>query len=339
MKIGTLKDPTHVDGQLVVVSQNGSRYIPVPEIAPCFRQALENWSSVKNSLEKVYKGLNQGSIEGLPMDEKLFHSPLPRTFQWADGSAFLHHVGLVRKSRNAEMPQRLYEVPLMYQGGGDDFLAPTQDIPQLDFSHGTDFEGELGVITDFVPMGTGPKEALDLILFFVIINDVSLRGLIPEELKAGFGFFHGKPSSSFGPFAVTAQELGESWKEGRIHLPLHVEFNGEFFGRAQASAMHFHFGDLIAHAAKTRNLTPGTIIGSGTVSNDDPSVGSSCLLEKRMIEKINSGDFKTPFMKGGDRVSMRMLDSNGQDIFGVIDQKVVCVKKHSTSKIKSSSPI
>lgn len=322
MKLGTLKSD-HYDGTLVVVSQDNSKYVKVPDIAPSFREAIENWANTKDRLAKTYEDLNSGSIEGEAMNESLFHSPLPRTFQWADGSAFLHHVKLVRMSRNAEMPDRLFEVPLMYQGGGDNFLAPTEDIPQIDFSHGTDFEGEVGVITDFVPMGCSPEEALDKILFCLIINDVSLRGLIPEELKAGFGFFHGKPSSAFAPFAVTPDVLGDAWNGGRIELPLDVEFNGEFFGKANGKEMHFHFGQLIAHAARTRNLMPGTIIGSGTVSNDSTEVGSSCLLERRMIEKINDGAFKTPFMKVGDKVKITMSDVSGNNIFGTIEQTVV----------------
>ena len=324
MKLGTLKSKSR-DGSLVVVSQDNSRFVEVPEISPNFRLAVEDWANCKDRLSKVYEGLNSGNLKGQAMDENLFHSPLPRTFQWADGSAFLHHVKLVRMSRNAEMPERFFEVPLMYQGGGDDFLGPKDDIPQIDFSHGTDFEGEVGVITDFVPMGLGVDEALGKILFCVIINDVSLRGLIPEELKAGFGFFHGKPSSAFAPFALSPDELGGAWSGGRVELPLNVEFNGEFFGKVNAGKMHFHFGELIAHAARTRNLMPGTIVGSGTVSNDNPEAGSSCLLEKRMIEKINDGAFKTPFMKVGDRVKISMHQHGGGDLFGTIEQKVVQV--------------
>jgi fumarylacetoacetate (FAA) hydrolase len=325
MKLGTLKSD-HFDGTLVIVSRDNSKYIEVPEISDNFRVAIEDWANCKDRLKKVFDDLNSGKLSGKPMDESLFHSPLPRTFQWADGSAFLHHVKLVRMSRNAEMPEKLFETPLMYQGGGDNFLGPKDDIPQIDFSHGTDFEGEVGVITDFVPMGCTAEEALNKILFCVLINDVSLRGLIPEELQSGFGFFQGKPSSSFAPFALTLDEMGEAWNKGRIELPLDVEFNGEFFGKANAKEMHFHFGQLIAHAAKTRNLMPGCIIGSGTVSNDNPDNGSSCLAERRMIEKINDGVFKTPFMKIGDRIKVSMKNSSGQDMFGSIDQKVVEAK-------------
>ena len=201
-------------------------------------------------------------------------------------------------------------------------MAPTEDIPQVDFAHGTDFEGEVCVITDDVPMGVSPEKALDHIKLFMIANDVSLRGLIPEELKQGFGFFQSKPSSAFAPFAVTADELGNAYREGRIHLPLLVEYNDQFFGNADAGQMHFHFGQLIAHAARTRNLSAGTVIGSGTVSNEDPTRGSSCLAEKRMLEKINDGEFKTPFMKVGDRIKIEMRDANGANIFGTIEQKV-----------------
>ncbi|MCC6138835.1 MAG: fumarylacetoacetate hydrolase family protein [Bdellovibrionaceae bacterium] len=323
MKLGTLKSLHWGDGELVVVSKDNSLFVRVPQIAPSLRLALENWGMAKEKLSLVYSDLNAGKLSNAePVKVEAFHSPLPRTFQWADGSAFLHHVKLVRMARNAEMPESLYKVPLMYQGGGDNFLSPTEDIPQVDFGHGTDFEGEVGVITDFVPMGATPEECLSKINLFVVINDVSLRGLIPEELVNGFGFFHGKPSSSFAPFAVTADELGEGWKDGRVHLPLNVEYNGQFFGKANGGAMHFHFGDLISHAAKTRHLMAGTIIGSGTISNEDPSMGSSCIAEKRMIEKINEGTIKTPFMKVGDTVKMEMLDTKGRNIFGTIFQKV-----------------
>lgn len=322
MKLGTLKSSS-ADGELVVVSQDGKTYVKVPDIAPSLRVAVETWAASHPQLERVYKQLNEGRLDNaLPVEPSQFHSPLPRAFQWADGSAFLHHVKLVRQARNSPMPDSLFEVPLMYQGGSDSFLAPTEDIPQIDFSHGTDFEGEVAVITGKVAMGASPEEALKSVILLMSVNDVSLRGLIPDELATGFGFFHGKPSSAFGPFAVTPDELGSAWKDGRVHLPLTVEYNGEFFGKANAGAMHFHFGQLIAHAAKTRHLMPGTIIGSGTVSNEDPSVGSSCLVEKRMIEKINEGTFKTPFMKVGDTIKIEMCNEKGQNIFGTIMQKV-----------------
>ncbi len=323
MKLASLKS-TSLDGELVVVSRDNKTAVKVNTIAKSLRGALESWALCQPKLQDEYEKLNAGkSPEAFSVDETKFHSPLPRAFQWVDGSAFIHHVKLVRMARNAPLPETLETVPLMYQGGSDCFLAPNEDIPQRGFSHGTDFEGEVGVIVGDVPMGATPEEALKCIQLFVIINDVSLRGLIPAELKQGFGFLQGKPSSAFAPFAVTADELKGAWSEGRIHLPLLVEYNGKFFGKADAGQMHFHFGDLISHVAKTRNLSAGTIVGSGTVSNEDMAVGSSCLAEQRMLEKIHQGEFKTPFMKVGDTIKVQMLDKEGSDIFGTINQKVV----------------
>lgn len=322
MKLGTLNDGTR-DGKLAVVSQDNTKYVEVPQIALTMQDALDDWDTKSKLLEAVYFDLNANKISTAEnVKPEKFHSPLPRAYQWADGSAFIHHIRLVRMARNAAMPETLETVPLMYQGGSDTFLTPTEDIPQVDFSHGTDFEGEVGVITKDVPIGVKPEEALDYIALFVIINDVSLRGLIPAELSGGFGFFQSKPSSSFGPFAVTKEELGDAWRDGRVCLPLDIEYNGNFFGKANADAMFFHFGQLIAHAAKTRKLSAGTIIGSGTISNEDESVGSSCIQEVRMIEKIKTGEMKTPFMKNGDTVKMEMKDKNGNNIFGTIFQKV-----------------
>ncbi len=324
MKLGTLKHATLRDGELLVVSRDNKTAVKATHIAPNLREAIERWSETKPKLLHIYNDLNQGkAANSFEVDESKLHSPMPRSFQWADGSAFIHHIKLVRMARNAPLPETLLTVPLMYQGGGDDFLAPLEGIPQVDFGHGTDFEGEVGVIVSDTPMGVSPEEALKHILLFTIINDVSLRGLIPEELAQGFGFFQSKPSSAFAPFAVTEDELDGTWREGRIHLPLHVQLNGEFFGKADAGEMHFHFGQLIAHAARTRNLKAGTIIGSGTISNEDMSRGCSCIAEKRMLEKIHEGVIKTPFMKVGDRVKMQMLGTKGQNIFGTIDQQVI----------------
>jgi fumarylacetoacetate (FAA) hydrolase len=326
MKLGTLKSKSR-DGELIVVSQDNSKAVRATEVAPSLREAVEKWSDCKSKLEAIYKDLNAGKRpDAFVVKHTDLHSAFPRCFQWADGSAFLHHVKLVRMARKAEMPPSLYQTPLMYQGGSDDFLAPSEDIPQLDFAHGTDFEAEVAVVLNDVPMGVTPENALKHIVLFLIVNDVSLRGLIPEELAAGFGFFQSKPSSAFAPFAVTEVELAGAWKDGRIHLPLNVEYNGKFFGKANAGQMHFHFGQLIAHAARTRNLKAGTIIGSGTVANEDPTVGSSCLAERRMIETINEGAAKTPFMKIGDTVKVEMLDSQGRNIFGTIFQKVTQAK-------------
>ncbi len=325
MKLGSLKSKTSKDGELVVVSRDNQRAVKCSDIALTLREAVENWEVVSEKLEKIYRDLNENkAINSFAVDQKSFHSPLPRSFQWADGSAFLEHVRLVRQARNAPMPETLLTVPLMYQGGSDDFLAPYEDIPQRDFSHGTDFEGEIGVVTDFVPMGISAEKALEKIRLLVLINDVSLRGLVPKELENGFGFFQSKPSSAFAPFAVTPDELGSNWRDGRVHLPLLVNFNGKFFGKANAGQMHFHFGQLIAHAAFTRNLGAGTIIGSGTVSNPDSdgTIGASCIQEIRMREKIKSGEMKTPFMKVGDSVEVKMLGTKGEDLFGTISQKV-----------------
>ncbi len=324
MRLGTLKSKISRDGDLVVVSRDGRRGILATHIASSLREAVESWRDSSGKLQKLYDALNTGEVSGaFAVDENHFHSPMPRSFQWADGSAFIHHIKLVRLARKAPLPETLTTVPLMYQGGSDDFLAPRAPIPQVDFAHGTDFEGEVAVITGDVPLGVSPEQALEHILLFVIVNDISLRGLIPEELAAGFGFFQSKPSSAFAPFAVTADELGEAYRDGRVNLPLLVKYNGESFGTANAGAMHFHFGQLIAHAARTRNLQAGTIIGSGTVSNEDPARGSSCLAEKRMIEQIKDGVITTPFMKVGDRIRIEMKDLSGRDLFGAIDQVVV----------------
>ncbi|MCB0366058.1 MAG: fumarylacetoacetate hydrolase family protein [Bdellovibrionaceae bacterium] len=324
MKLASLKSAKSRDGELIVVSRDNKMAVKADSVAPSLREAIEKWSEAKPKLEALYQALNSGDANGaFEIKEEDLHSAMPRAFQWADGSAFIHHVKLVRKARNAPLPETLLTTPLMYQGGGDSFLAPREDIPQVDFGHGTDFEGEVAVVVGDVPMGITPEKALDHIILFVTVNDVSLRGLIPEELAQGFGFFQSKPSSALSPFAVTADELGDAWKEGRIHLPLLVEYNGEFFGNADAGQMHFHFGDLIAHAARTRDLAAGTVIGSGTVSNEDMARGSSCLAEKRMLEKIHEGTIKTPFMKEGDTIRIEMKDKNGNNIFGTIFQKVV----------------
>lgn len=326
MKLGSLKSPHSRDGDLCVVSKDLKTAVKATQIAPNLREALEHWKDKEAALQKLYTDLNAGkAVDSFFVNEADFHSALPRTWLFADGSAFIHHIKLVRMARKAPLPETLETVPLMYQGECGQFLAPTEDIPQRDFSHGTDFEGEVAVVTDFVPMGITPEEALKKIRLFVLVNDVSLRGLIPEELAQGFGFFQSKPASALSPFAVTADELGTAYQNGRVGLPLLVNYNGEFFGKANAGAMHFHFGQLIAHAAKTRNLAAGSIIGSGTVSNEDQSTGSSCLAEKRMIEQIETGSIKTPFMKAGDTIEMQMLDEKGQSIFGRIFQKVRAV--------------
>jgi len=324
MKLATLKSSSR-DGQLIVVSKDNNKMALANSIASSLREAVENWSSTKHKLEQLYQDINSGKVQSQDIQWEHLQSPLPRTFQWIDGSAFIQHIRLVRKSRKAPIPETLKTIPLVYQGAGDSFLGPYEDIPQVDFSHGTDFEGEVGVIVDDVPMGVTPQRALKHIILFVLINDISLRGLAPEELKRGFGFVQSKPSSSLAPFAVTDDELGSSWKEGRIHLPLLIDFNGKSFGRACAGEMHFHFGEIISHCAKTRRLMAGTLIGSGTVSNQDSSKGSSCLVEKRTLEQIATGQPKQSYMKSGDQVTMKILDDKNQNIFGTISQKVVCI--------------
>lgn len=323
MKLASLRSIS-LDGELVVVSKDNTQAIKVHDLTPSLQHALDNWATIGPQLQKLYDDLNAGELKNaFTLDHSILHSPLPRSFAWLDGSAFMQHVRLVRKARGAELPPDLLRVPLMYQGGSDRFLAPTADIPQINVSHGTDFEGEIGVITDFVPMGSTPEEAEKKILLFVLINDVSLRGVIPDEIKNGFGFVQGKPPTAFSPLALTPDELGSAWRNGRVHLPLLVKYNGETFGHANAGEMHFSFGELLAHAARTRDLHPGTIIGSGTVSNEDPSVGSSCLAEKRMLEIIANGKATTEFMKVGDTVEISMLNEAGDNLFGNIRQKVV----------------
>ena len=324
MKLASLRSADQRDGELIIASKDLRRAVRASHIAPSLREALENWKKVEPALLQLAQDFANGSVKDvLNIRQEDLLSALPRTWLFADGSSFIQHIKLVRKARNAALPETLYTVPLMYQGESGCFLAPTEDIPQRDFSHGTDFEAEVGVITDFVPMGVSADEALKHIRLVVLINDVSLRGLIPDELAAGFGFFQSKPASALSPFAVTPDELGDAWKNGRVCLPLLVRYNGKVFGSAEAGEMHFHFGELIAHAAKTRNLMAGTLIGSGTVCNEDQAKGSSCLAERRTIETIETGKALTPFMSPGDSVEIEMRDRKGESIFGLISQRVV----------------
>jgi fumarylacetoacetate (FAA) hydrolase len=323
MKLATLKKGDR-DGTLIVVDKELTRAVEVPEIAPTLQAALDRWQQKKSELEKVYENLNKGEVaKSFEFKESDCHSPLPRAYQWADGSAYVNHVELVRKARGAEMPENFWTDPLMYQGGSDRFISPRGQVPIASEEWGIDFESEVAVVTDDVAMGTPPEDALDRIQLFMICNDVSLRNLIPGELSKGFGFFQSKPSSAFSPVAVTPDELGEHWKDGKVHLPLVTHYNDELFGKPEAGEdMTFDFGRLIAHAAKTRPLGPGTIIGSGTVSNLDRSRGSSCLAEKRMLEKIEKGSIETPFMKFGDKIRIEMKLPDGKSIFGTIEQEI-----------------
>jgi fumarylacetoacetate (FAA) hydrolase len=334
VKLATLKDGTR-DGRLLVVSRDLSSCTPAPASANTLQKALDDWDAALPALLALYEELNTGKIAGtaefVPRD---CHSPLPRAYQWADGSAYVNHVELVRKARGAEMPASFWTDPLMYQGGSDAFLAPTEAIRVADEAWGIDLEAEIAVVTADVPMGATPPMAKGAIRLLLLVNDVSLRNLIPNELAKGFGFFQSKPSSAFAPVAVTPDELGASWDGGRVHRPLTSWLNGKKLGEPNAGVdMTFDFPTLVAHAAKTRPLVAGSIIGSGTVSNrspdggpgrpiDEGGVGYSCLAELRTIETLRNGAAKTPFLKFGDRVRIEMLDADGRSIFGAIDQTV-----------------
>ncbi|OUR60230.1 2-keto-4-pentenoate hydratase [Bermanella sp. 47_1433_sub80_T6] len=322
MKLASLK--TGRDGQLVVVNQAMDQYVAVPDIANTLQIALDSWQSCEPKLQNVYHDLNAGTLTGKPFNNLHCASPLPRAFHWADGSAYVNHVELVRKARNATMPDSFWSDPLMYQGGSDTFLGPREDILVFDESWGIDFEAEVAIIVDDVPMGVSIKDAQEHIKLFMLVNDVSLRNLIPGELAKGFGFYQAKPSSSFSPVAVTVDQLENYWSDGRLHLPLRALLNDKLIGQPNAGIdMTFNFGQLIHHAAKTRPLCAGTIIGSGTVSNVDRSNGSCCLAEVRMLEILAQGKASTEFMRFGDEVKIEMLDDTGQSIFGQIHQKVV----------------
>ncbi|WP_417449641.1 fumarylacetoacetate hydrolase family protein [Kordiimonas sp.] len=332
MKLASLKHGR--DGKLVVVSKNLKRMTPAGDIAPTMQAAIDDWASAAPRLSALYDKLNSGAIEGEAFNEADCASPLPRAYQWADGSAYVNHVELVRKARNAEMPETFWTDPLMYQGGSDTFLAPHDPVimPQ-DEGWGIDFEAEIAVITDDVPMGVAEEDADNHIKLLMLVNDVSLRGLIPGELAKGFGFFQSKPSSAFSPVCVTPDELEGVWHESKLHLPLLSHYNGELFGKPEAGVdMTFSFAKLISHAAKSRPLGAGAVIGSGTVSNKldggpgkpvaEGGVGYSCIAEIRMIETIEHGAPKTSFMKFGDTIRIEMLDKSGASIFGAIDQVI-----------------
>ena len=327
MKLASLKSGR--DGTLAVVSADLQWAL---RAGMTLQQALDDWDQVRPTLEALSAKVNNG--EGEAFDESLCASPLPRAYQWADGSAYVNHVELVRRARGAEMPESFWTDPLMYQGGSDTFLGPRDPIVMADAAWGIDFEGEVAVVTGDVPMGATPEQTTGLIRLVMLVNDVSLRNLIPNELAKGFGFFQSKPSSAFSPVCVTPDELGDAWDGGRLHLPLEVDYNGVPFGRANAGVdMTFDFPTLVAHAAKTRPLGAGAIIGSGTVSNKDADgspgkpvaeggLGYSCIAEIRMIETIQSGKPATAFMQDGDRVRMAMHDARGQSLFGSIEQTV-----------------
>jgi fumarylacetoacetate (FAA) hydrolase len=313
------------DGTLIVVSRDLRRAVRAPAIAATLQVALDDWDTISAALRDVAASLEGGPVEGeFAFDPAAASSPLPRAYHWVDGSAYVNHVELVRKARGAEMPESFWHDPLVYQGGSDDFLGPRDDIPVPSEEFGIDMESETAVITDDVPMGTSPEEAGKYIRLMMIVNDVSLRNLIPAELAKGFGFYQGKPSTAFSPVAVTPDELGGAYSNGTFHLPLTTHLNGELFGQPDCGTdMTFNFNQLIAHVTRTRRLRAGAIVGSGTISNYDRSRGSSCIAEKRMLETIENGKPSTPFMKFGDTVRIEMLDEDGNSIFGAIDQKVV----------------
>jgi len=323
MKLASYKDGSR-DGQLVVVSRDLATAHYATGIATRLQQVLDDWSFLSPQLEDLYTTVNHGRARhAFPFDPKMCMAPLPRAYQWADGSAFINHVELVRKARNAEVPESFYTDPLMYQGGSDDFLGPCDDIVVPSEKMGIDFEAEVAVITGDVAMGTSPDEALEGIRLLVLANDVSLRNLIPPELAKGFGFFQSKPATAFSPVAVTLDEVGSAWSGGRLNLALQSTWNGKRVGLCDAGPeMTFHFGQLIAHICKTRNVRAGSIVGSGTVSNKDWARGYSCVAEKRAIETIESGEPKTEFMKFGDTIRIEMKGLDGQTVFGAIDQAV-----------------
>ncbi len=305
------------DGQLCVASPDGTRLRTVPGV-PTLQRLLDDWDTLLPAAQAAAEGPFDE-----PLDPARLLSPLPRAYAWMDGSAYINHIVLVRKARNAEPPATLRTDPLVYQGGSDAFLAPTEPIPLEDEAFGCDFESEVAVITGDVPQGVSKERALDYVRLVPPVNDVPLRNLIPDELAKGFGFFVSKPSSAFSPLALTPDELGHAWSDGRVHLPLRTHLNGALFGDPNAGPeMHFSFADLIAHCARTRPLRAGTIVGSGTVSNVDRSRGSSCLAEKRMLEVIDTGKATTPFLRVGDRVRITMEAPDGRDLFGAIDQVV-----------------
>jgi fumarylacetoacetate (FAA) hydrolase len=333
MKLATLRDGSR-DGRLVVVNRALTRCVEVPEVARTLQDALDDWRRCAPALRALSAEVDAGRLsDAVPFDPAAAMAPLPRAYQWADGSAYVNHVELVRRARGATMPPEFWTDPLMYQGASDHMLGAREDVVLGDEAWGIDFEGEVAVITGDVPMGTGADAALSHVRLLVLVNDVSLRNLIPAELAKGFGFFQSKPASSFSPVAVTPDELGEAWTGGRVHLPLVSHLNDALFGRPNAGVdMTFHFGQLIAHAARTRDLVAGSVVGSGTVSNkehDGPGrpaaqggVGYSCIAEQRTVETLVAGKPQTPFLRFGDRVRIEMLDGEGRSVFGAIDQRI-----------------
>lgn len=323
MKLATLKNGSR-DGQLVVVSRDLRRCLPATGIAATLQHAIESWASSAPLLQALYARLQQGDAEGSrPFDPARAMAPLPRAYQWCDASAFLNHGTLMQKAFNLDPIEGAERIPLMYQGAGDDFHGARDDLALPSEAQGIDFEGEFVALVDDVPLGCPALQAAGHIRLLLQVNDVSLRALAPREMQTGFGFLQAKPSSSFAPVAVTPDELGAAWADGRVQLPLQVQRNGEWFGHPHGGEMNFSFGELIAHAALTRRLGAGTLVGSGTVSNKDRSVGSACIAERRAIEMIEQGNAHTGFLRFGERVHMDVIGLDGQSVFGAIDQRVV----------------
>jgi fumarylacetoacetate (FAA) hydrolase len=326
MKFATLKNGS-LDGQLVLVSRDGQRAVSAPDIAGSLLDALKRWDAVSAPLQARYDALNAGQIkDDFAFDPSFCAAPLPRSPQWLDGSAFLNHGKLMEQAFNTPPIPYFDTIPVMYQGASDDFLGPCDDVTLPSEQDGIDFEGEFGVVCGPVPMAATPEHALACIRLIVQINDWSLRALGPHEMKTGFGFLQAKPSTAFAPVAVTPDELGDAWRDGRVQMPLHVQWNEQRFGEPHGGEMNYSFGQLVAHAARTRRLTAGCVIGSGTVSNVSRAAGSACIAERRVIEKIDLGDIRTAFMRFGDRVRMQARFNDGREgPFGVIEQRVVAL--------------
>jgi fumarylacetoacetate (FAA) hydrolase len=323
MKLASLRSGGR-DGTLVVVTRDLKRALPVPTVAATLQAALDRWDEVAPRLEAAAASLASGKEAGVAFDSKSVAAPLPRAYHWVDGSAYVNHVELVRKARGAEMPASFWTDPLVYQGGSDDLLGATDDMPVPSEEFGIDLEGEVAVITDDVPIATSRDAARGHIKLVMLVNDWSLRNLIAAELAKGFGFYQSKPATTFSPVAVTPDELGNAWDGGKVSLPLVTHVNGVLFGKPNAGVdMTFDFTQLIAHVTKTRRLGAGTIVGSGTISNCDRSLGSACIAERRVLEQLEQGAARTPFLRFGGRVRIEMFDAAGQSIFGAIDQRVV----------------
>ena len=329
MRLASLKGGR--DGRLVVVDPGLTRYLPATGIAATLQAALDDWAAAAPRLKELSYRIEGAAVAGAqPLDPRELAAPLPRAYHFVDGSAYVNHVELVRKARGAEMPASFWTDPLVYQGGSDDFLGPLDDVPVPSPEFGIDFEAEVGVITGDVPMGTTPQEVIARrdIRLVVLLNDWSLRNLIPGELAKGFGFYQSKPATAFAPLALSPDELGIAWSGAKLHLPLETSLNGVRFGAPDAGVdKTFDIAQLLAHCARTRNLRAGTIVGSGTVSNYDRSKGSACLAERRMLEHLEFGAPRTPFLKFGDRVRIEMRAPDGRSLFGAIDQRVVGARR------------